>query len=117
MKKLIQLEETAMFAACLYGYPYFDLSWWWFAAAILTPDIGMLGYLANTKAGAYSYNFLHHRGIAILTGVTGIIFSVFMLQFAGYILFTHTCLDRMLGYGLKYEKGFKFTHLGVVGKD
>jgi hypothetical protein len=21
-----------------------------------------------------------------------------------------------LGYGLKYEKGFKFTHLGEIGK-
>lgn len=24
--------------------------------------------------------------------------------------------DRMLGYGLKYSEGFKFTHLGIIGK-
>ena len=23
--------------------------------------------------------------------------------------------DRMLGYGLKYERGFGFTHLGYIG--
>jgi hypothetical protein len=26
-------------------------------------------------------------------------------------------LDRTLGYGLKYESGFLYTHLGKVGKD
>jgi hypothetical protein len=25
-------------------------------------------------------------------------------------------MDRMMGYGLKYETGFKDTHLGKIGK-
>jgi hypothetical protein len=25
-------------------------------------------------------------------------------------------MDRMMGYGLKYNEGFKFTHLGTIGK-
>ena len=28
----------------------------------------------------------------------------------------HIGLDRTLGYGLKYDEGFGFTHLGRVGK-
>ncbi|HZJ19645.1 MAG TPA: DUF4260 family protein [Pricia sp.] len=24
-------------------------------------------------------------------------------------------MDRIFGYGLKYNKGFKFTHLGEIG--
>lgn len=34
------------------------------------------------------------------------------LLFAGIILFSHASMDRMLGFGLKYEKGFRYTHLG-----
>jgi len=25
-------------------------------------------------------------------------------------------MDRMFGYGLKTEEGFKYTHLGIIGK-
>ena len=34
----------------------------------------------------------------------------------GIILFGHSSMDRFFGYGLKYENGFKFTHLGEIGK-
>jgi hypothetical protein len=27
----------------------------------------------------------------------------------------HIGIDRMLGYGLKYAEGFRFTHLGRIG--
>jgi hypothetical protein len=36
-------------------------------------------------------------------------------QVAGVILFSHTAIDRMVGYGPKFEKGFIFTHLGTIG--
>jgi hypothetical protein len=116
MQKLIQLEEAILFAGCLYVFPYFGLSWWWFAALILTPDVGMLGYLGGPKTGAYLYNIFHHKGVALIIALAGALTGTFALVFAGYILFSHSSLDRMLGYGLKFEKGFRYTHLGVVGK-
>ena len=33
------------------------------------------------------------------------------------IWFAHIGFDRMLGYGLKHGAGFRFTHLGRIGKD
>ena len=117
MKKLLQIEEVALFCACLAFYPRFDLSWWWFAAFILLPDASMLGYLSNARVGAFAYNLFHHRGVAIGTYFTGLMLSSLPLQFAGFILFSHATMDRVFGYGLKYEKGFRFTHLGVIGKD
>jgi len=33
------------------------------------------------------------------------------------IWLAHIGIDRALGYGLKYSKGFGFTHLGRIGKD
>jgi hypothetical protein len=41
--------------------------------------------------------------------------STLLLQLA-IILATHIAADRMLGYGLKHETGFKDTHLGRIGR-
>ena len=76
----------------------------------------MLGYLAGNKAGAYIYNLFHHRALAIAVYLLGIYMESEAVQLAGVILFSHSSMDRMFGYGLKYEKGFKFTHLGEIGK-
>ena len=43
--------------------------------------------------------------------------DVVALQVAGIILFTHSNMDRILGYGLKYPDDFKHTHLGWIGGD
>lgn len=32
------------------------------------------------------------------------------------IWLAHIGIDRALGYGLKYSRGFGFTHLGRIGK-
>jgi hypothetical protein len=32
------------------------------------------------------------------------------------IWLAHIGIDRALGYGLKYQAGFAFTHLGRIGK-
>lgn len=115
MKKLIQLEEAALFATTLYLFPYLNLSWWWFAGCIILPDISMVGYLHNARTGAWLYNIFHHRALAI--GIVAIGFFLHMpwVLFIGFIMFSHATMDRMVGYGLKFETGFSFTHLGEIG--
>ena len=76
----------------------------------------MIEYLINNKTGAYLYNFFHHKAVAIIIYLVGIVFQIEIVQLVGIILFSHSSFDRMLGYGLKYENGFKFTHLGEIGK-
>jgi hypothetical protein len=116
MKNLIKLEEAALFAISLYGFSLLPYAWWWFAVLILAPDLSMLGYLAGNKAGAWAYNLLHHRAVAVVVYVLGLYFAETTLQLAGIVLFAHIAMDRFFGYGLKYEKGFTFTHLGEIGK-
>lgn len=106
-----------MFGACVYLFQTMNISWWWFMGCILLPDVGMLGYLLNIKTGAYTYNFFHHKAVALIVGFSGILTGHEILQFSGLILFAHASLDRMLGYGLKYKTGFPFTHLGLVGNE
>jgi len=117
MKQLIQLEEAAMFALGIYGFSFLPFAWWWFLALLLLPDLAMIGYLAGNRAGAWLYNIAHHKGIAIAVYILGVYSGNVNIQLAGIILFAHSSMDRILGYGLKYEKGFKFTHLGEIGKD
>jgi hypothetical protein len=76
----------------------------------------MVGYLVSNKAGAFLYNLLHHKAVAILLYGIGMYMGNDILQLAGVIMFAHSCFDRMLGYGLKYDEGFKLTHLGIIGK-
>jgi hypothetical protein len=116
MKQLIQLEEAALFTLGIYGFSLLPFAWWWFLVLILVPDLSMLGYLAGNRAGAWAYNLVHHRAVAIALYLFGCYFSNTNVQLAGVILFAHSSMDRMFGYGLKYEKGFKFTHLGEIGK-
>lgn len=117
MKTVLKLEELLMFALGIYFFSLLEIPWWWFVALLFTPDIGMLGYLFGNRIGASSYNLLHHKGVAIvLFYLLGSYLSVSLCQLIGIILFSHASIDRFLGYGLKFDKGFKFTHLGEIGQ-
>jgi len=116
MKKLIQLEEALLFSLGIYLFSLLNYSWWWFPALLLVPDLSMIGYGLGNKAGAWCYNIAHHRALAIGVYLLGIYIENEVIQLAGIILFAHSSMDRMFGYGLKYEKGFKFTHLGEIGR-
>jgi len=76
----------------------------------------MIGYVMNTRVGAVTYNLAHHQGLALAVLIAGIYFSLSALTLAGIILFGHSAMDRLLGYGLKYPDDFKHTHLGWVGR-
>lgn len=52
----------------------------------------------------------------ILVYFIGIYFALPLWQMAGIILFSHSCLGIMLGYGLKYKEGFNFTYLEKIEK-
>ncbi len=117
MKNILKLEELAMFALGIFMYGLLGYPWWLFLVLILTPDIGMLGYLFNPRLGAIGYNILHHKGIAILLYFFGMYLSFPVIEMIGVILFTHSSMDRIFGYGLKFDKGFKYTHLGEIGNN
>lgn len=117
MKITLQLEQIAMFVLGIYGFTLLTYDWWVFVVLFLLPDLGMIGYLINPRTGALVYNIFHHRGLAILVYLTGVYFQMEIVQLTGIIVFSHIAFDRFLGYGLKYAKGFKFTHLGIIGKE
>jgi hypothetical protein len=116
MKTLIKLEEAAMFLLSICLFSQLHYAWWWWLVWILAPDLSMLAYLVGNRVGAIGYNFVHHKGVAIIVYLSGLYTYNPALEFAGLILFGHSCMDRGMGYGLKYFSGFQDTHLGKIGK-
>lgn len=115
MKVSLKFEELFMFLLGIFLFSQLNLPWWWFLMLILTPDIGMLGYLVNSKTGAVVYNIFHHKGIAIILYLIGVFIEKESIVLAGVIIFSHAALDRFFGYGLKYPDSFHNTHLGTIG--
>lgn len=116
MKNILKLEELAMLGVSVYALYLFNAPWWWYLLLALGPDISMAGYAAGNKAGAFLYNLFHHKGVAIALFITGLVLPDQTLQMIGVVLFGHSSMDRMFGYGLKLDEGFKHTHLGPIGR-
>ncbi len=116
MRNILKSEELLMFIFSTFLFAESELGWWWFIVFILLPDVSMIGYAFGNKAGALLYNIFHHKGLGILLILIGYYLSITPIYISGVIIFGHSSLDRLFGYGLKYFTGFKFTHLGEIGR-
>ena len=117
MKNLLKWEELGQFLLAILLFNTLDYAWWVFPALILLPDLSMIGYVANPKTGAWIYNLFHHKLFAVAILAVGFFLPNSTIMLAGIILFGHSAMDRIFGYGLKYKDDFKNTHLGRIGKD
>jgi len=117
MKITLSLEEFALTCLGIYALYLHNLGlpfWVWFLL-FFSPDISMLGYLMNTRVGAFFYNLFHHKGMALFIMGIGFGTKNEILIAIGLLLFSHSSFDRIMGYGLKYFDDFKHTHLGWLG--
>jgi hypothetical protein len=115
----IKIEEAAITAVAIYFLTKFNLglSVWMWVLLFFSPDLSMLGYLLNSRIGAFTYNLFHHRGIALALVAAGFLVQLDILMTSGLLLAAHSSFDRMLGYGLKFPDNFKHTSSGWIGKD
>jgi hypothetical protein len=118
MKYLLQTEAIVPFLLSIFLINQLPVhfSWWAWILLFLAPDISMLGYAINKRVGAWVYNLFHHQLISVIVMAIGWLCHFVSLELAGLILLGHSSLDRVMGYGLKYEDGFNHTHLGMMGK-
>lgn len=116
MKITLKLEEAALFILAIFGLYYLNAAWWWYLLLALGPDISMLGYLGGNTIGAFSYNLFHHKGLAALLIMAGLWWPNTLVLLIGIVVLGHASMDRLMGYGLKLKEGFKYTHLGMIGR-
>jgi hypothetical protein len=113
-KILLHLEGLAILVGACLAYGYLGDSWIQFAVWFLIPDLSMIGYLVNPTVGARSYNLVH-----TYVAPLALLMFVHLAHWPSFaplclIWISHIAFDRLLGYGLKYDSGFKDTDLSRV---
>ena len=108
---LLHTEESALLILTLFAYQHLHYSWLLFAILFLTPDLFMLGYLLNSRAGAATYNLAHTMTLPLVLLFLSYLRHWPLAASMALIWTAHIALDRLLGYGLKYPTFFKDTHL------
>ena len=111
----LRAEGLAVAAAALVVFATTGQPWWLVPALFLVPDLAALGYVAGPRAGAFAYNLAHSTPVPLALLAAGVGWHVDALTIAGTVGLLHLGLDRLLGYGLKYDDGFGRTHLGAHG--
>jgi hypothetical protein len=102
----LRLEGAAAFIAGVALYGWLGGPWLLVVPLLLLPDLSMVGYLRNPRAGALTYNAAHNwaAGLAVL----GVGLAADAIA--------HVGMDRAVGYGLKSPSSFHDTHLGRIGR-
>jgi len=113
---VLRAESAAIFALSLLLYGKTGASWWLLVVLFLAPDLSFLGYLGGPRIGAIVYNAAHSFIGPLAIVAVGLLLPAFILVPLGLIWTAHIGFDRMLGFGLKYGAGFRYTHLGPIGR-
>jgi hypothetical protein len=116
LRTLLRLEGLTLFATMTLLYGVWGGPWWLYAVLFLAPDLSFLSYLAGPKIGTIVYNAAHTYMAPMAMITVGFAFAPPIVLSAAMIWLAHIGLDRALGYGLKYATGFRFTHLGTIGR-
>lgn len=110
---LLRAEGAAVLAGAVWAYGQTGQGWWIFALLLLAPDLSMLGYLRDARVGAAAYNLAHTYLVPLALLALGWAGALPALVGVALIWVAHIGMDRAVGYGLKYARGFKATHLGA----
>lgn len=116
VRAVLRLEGLSVLVASVFFYAQYGAGWGVFAACFLLPDLSFLGYLAGARAGALAYNAAHSYIFPALSLAAALMFPAYISPAIGLIWCAHIGFDRALGYGLKYRRGFGYTHLGLIGR-
>jgi hypothetical protein len=112
---MLRLEGLALFLGMTLLYWVWDGSWWVYLALFLAPDLSFLAYLFGPRFGALIYNSAHSYMVPMALMTLGFVMTEPLVLSIAMIWLAHIGFDRALGYGLKYDSGFGFTHLGRIG--
>ncbi len=110
-RRVLRLEAACECAFAVAAYARSRGSWRAFGLMALAPDVAMIGYLAGPRIGAAAYNAAHSY-----VGPAALLLAGRRARPIALVWSAHIALDRMLGYGLKSERGFTHTHLGTIGR-
>jgi Domain of unknown function (DUF4260) len=115
LRTLLRLEGLTLFIGMTLLYSIWGGSWWVYVFVFLAPDLSFAAYLANARTGAIVYNAAHSYMAPMSLMIGGFATGSPLVLSIAMIWLAHIGIDRALGFGLKYDAGFGFTHLGHIG--
>ncbi len=115
-RTLLRMEGLAVMALAIAAYANWGAGWMVFAGFFLVPDLSMLGYSWGPRVGAAAYNAGHSYLGPIALMAVGAFAALPLSTALALIWIAHIGFDRALGYGLKSSRGFRYTHLGTIGR-
>ena len=107
----LRAEGLTLLATALLLFSATHQQWWLVPAVILLPDLFMAGYVGGSRLGAAVYNLGHSYPLPALTSLAGQAGHHPLVLAVGLLWLAHIGMDRMAGFGLKYDSGFRHTHL------
>jgi hypothetical protein len=112
----LRLEGAVLAIGALVAYPSTGTAWWLVPVVLFAPDLLMIGYLGGTRLGAQLYNVAHATPVPAAVVWFAWWRNEPLLLALGLVWLAHIGMDRVLGYGLKYNDAFTHTHLGQIGR-
>jgi hypothetical protein len=113
-RTLLHAEGAVVFAVATLLYFHGDHPWWLYLVLALAPDLSMVAYAGGARLGALGYDAAHTYVVPVALAAVGVVGDVATLVAVALVWLAHIGIDRAVGYGLKYENGFKDTHLQRV---
>ena len=107
----LRAEGLTLLATALLLYSTTHQPWWLVPAVILLPDLFMVGYLGGSRIGAAIYNAGHSYPLPAAMSLAGLAGHHPFVLALGLLWLAHIGMDRLAGFGLKYDSGFQHTHL------
>jgi hypothetical protein len=112
-----RVESGFLAVVTAVAFVHLGYSWWWLLALFLVFDLSMVGYVGSPRLGAWTYNLVHSYLAPAALGVAAVIDDARWAAFLSLVWAFHIAVDRLLGYGLKFQDRFEHTHLGRIGRD
>ncbi len=112
-RTFLRVEALATLVIVLGGYFTLDGPIWLLVVLALAPDLSMAGYLAGPQVGSLTYNTVHTYTLPLVLGAFGFWTDARLVLLIALIWAGHIGADRLFGYGLKFDSGFKNTHLST----
>ena len=111
-----RVESAALAGVAAVAFVDLGFDWWWLLALFLVFDLSMVGYASSPRLGAWTYNAVHSYVAPALLGVVAVVDGARWTAFLALLWAFHIAVDRLLGYGLKFQDRFTLTHLGEIGR-
>jgi len=107
----LRFDGLALLAAALILFGATHQPLWLIPAVILLPDLFMVGYLGSARLGAAVYNLGHSYPLPAIMSLAGLAWHHPLTLALGLLWLAHIGMDRLAGFGLKYDTSFQHTHL------